>query len=167
MSDFTPLGALIDEARQKHTARQSVAVAEPVEQIDPPSFCVHCDAAAGECDHTGPRYHDSWLELQTAPGSGKILPQYEAWFQRNEHGFDNEGQTREAPKPRPLDVIQRELVPWIFLNERLTARLTEAYERNPHQVSLLSAELRRSLEAGRIENPSGTLYNELGKIREA
>lgn len=141
-------------------------VARQVEQLTPPSFCVACDAAEGECDHRGARYHESWFEYQTAPGSGKIRPEYEVWFHRNDHGFENL-EERSAPKPRSLATVRAELSPWVYFDDSLESRLEAAYELNPHQVSLLSADLRGGFEAGRIEKPGGTLVSALKKIKPA
>jgi hypothetical protein len=141
-------------------------VALQVAQLEPPSFCVACDAREGECGHGGARYHESWFEYQTAPGSGKIDPQYRDWFDANPHGFENQ-EERPAPKARPFEKILAELEPWIFLNESLRSRLEEAYHSNPLQTSLMSADLRFALEAGKLLNPGGTLVNRLKGIKPA
>lgn len=138
-------------------------VERQVAQLDPPSFCVECDAPEGGCSHSGARYHDSWFEYKTGPGT--IDTAFKDWFARNDHGFD--GQEKSGPKPRSLVMIVAELEPWVFLNDGLRERLEEAYALNPVQVSLMSAELRRSLEGGKIMSPGGTLVNRLKGIKSA
>jgi hypothetical protein len=110
--------------------------------------------------HTGARYHESWFTFRNG---GALNPDYRDWWESNPFSYVPE--ERPGPKTRTLEAIREELGPWVFLNERMSARLEEAFERNPQQTSLMSSDLRRGLESGRIENPAGALYNELGKIR--
>jgi len=133
-----------------------------VTQRTPPSFCIECDAAEGECYHVGARYHEPWFELRNG---GVLNPEYRDWFERNDHPRGAE--QREGPKPRSLVAIRAELHPWVYLDDSLDSRLAAAYELNPSQVSLLSADLRRGLESGRIASPAGALANALKKIKPA
>lgn len=131
-----------------------------VRQKTPPSFCVACDAAEGKCAHGGARYHESWFEYQTAPGSGKIDPQYRDWFDSNPHGHEG----RSEPKPRSFQSILDGLTLHMWLDDGAREGLEEAYRKSPLQTSYLTAEVVRSCESGQIRSPLGLLKKRLREV---
>lgn len=138
-------------------------VVRQVAQITPPSFCVACDAPEGECAHTGARYHDSWFELQTKPGSGKIKPEYEEWFHRNDHGFDSK---RPEPEAKPLAHLLVALEPWVDLTPSLERQLSEAYKLEPLKTTKITEVVVKAGEDG-FRAPGGILVNRLKEIRSS
>lgn len=131
-----------------------------VEQLSPPSFCVQCDAPTGECLHGGARYHESWFEYQTTPGSGQIRPEFRDWFQENPFGY---GPAPE-PKARELTAIVSGLSRFFYLEESVHNALASAYEREPLKVSQLTAEIQLGCESGRLKRPTGLLLKLLKEL---
>lgn len=132
-----------------------------VEQVAPPSFCIECDAAEGKCGHGGARYHESWFEYQTAPGSGKIRPEFEEWF----HGNDHPQGDRPAPKPRSLAALSAEIDSWVDFTPRIGAQFREAYEREPLKLSRVAASVIEGAQNGTLKNPTSYLMHRLKEFR--
>lgn len=138
-------------------------IARQVAQLVPPSFCVECDAPEGECPHNGARYHLSWFEYQTAPGSGKIKPEYEEWFHRNDHGFDSK---KPLPEAKPLAHLLAALEAWVDLTPSLERQLNEAYKLEPLKVTKITEVVVKAGEDG-FRSPGGILVNRLKEIRSS
>lgn len=122
----------------------------------PPSYCCACDER--ECEHTGPRYHNSWLELRV---NGSLAPEYEAWFEANPHGHEE----REAPKARPLESLEGDLERWMFLDPELRSLLSSRYEERDRKTSFLVQDILRACEQGRLMRPAATLASRLKSFR--
>lgn len=119
-------------------------------------LCLVCDAADGECSHTGARYLDPIEYVRE--GEGWSVPAGERErFERAPYDTD-----RTAQKPRSLDALKAMMRPYLVLDEALSALLEERYEETPLRVSLLVTEMVRGLEAGSgVYNPGGLLYRNL------
>ena len=132
-----------------------------VRQVDPPSFCIECDAPVGGCNHGGHRYHESYMDHPDyKPGSGQVPAEYKDWFDRPDHSF---GPAPE-PKPREIALIVSGLSRFFYLEERIHEALASAYERDPLKVSQLTAEIQAGCESGRLKRPTGLLLKLLKEL---
>ena len=72
------------------------------------------------------RYHLSWFEYQTAPGSGKIKPSTEEWFHRR----STTASTPRSPFQQALAHLLAALEAWVDLTRlALERQLNEAWTR--------------------------------------
>lgn len=135
-----------------------------VPQIDPPSFCIECDAPVGGCNHLCKRYHESYMDHPDyKPGSGQVPAEFRDWFDRPDHSF---GPVPE-PKARDLKAIVSGLERFFYLDQRLQDTLGSAYERAPLRVSQLTAEIQQGCESGRLNRPTGLLLKLLKELADS